>query len=187
MSRSEYEVLLLDARAGYAVYTEKDSSFWVGFGYSSLKLEHDISDLSRVYVSQVYPGAAGNVFGDYRTYEAKYKMPYLAAWFDMKYKKSFTGSIGVGWSPVVRTDSEDHFINYDTLYEAEGKGNAYMIGIRGDYHFARFFTVGMSFNYTKINTRGEEEQYDSYALTRTIDYRDYTEVMRTLINIGIAF
>jgi hypothetical protein len=45
----------------------------------------------------------------------------------------------------------------------------------------------MSFNYTKINTSGEQEQYDSGALTRTIDQRDYAEVMRTLINIGCSF
>jgi hypothetical protein len=62
-----------------------------------------------------------------------------------------------------------------------------MVCIQKNIHPAKNLTINVSFNYTKINTNGEQEQYDTGALTRTIGQRDYAEVMRTLINIRFSF
>jgi hypothetical protein len=80
-----------------------------------------------------------------------------------------------GYSPSVRVEDEDNHILRSLRTNAECDGDAFLVSLTGDCRFQTKWSLGLTYDYTKIDTVGIEDQYIDGTYWASVGHKNFSD------------
>ena len=124
-------------------------------GYRYQKFEYDIYHYKGTYWDVPVSGT-----GKVLDYEIKYNIPYIGFSSDLLFGKDdqFKLNLAFGYSDWAEAKDKDNHLLRGLYLENDCTGEAYLIGLNGDWKFWPRWILGFGAEYVDIDTKGVQHQ-----------------------------
>ena len=172
-------------------------TLYAGVGYIYQNYDYEMSDFRQWYPLRDYyslydsayysPGISGTGVG--LTYEITTHIPYLELAAKGNISENFTIGAYFRYSPMVKMKDEDNHLQRvpPILAQGECDGDAYILALNAKYKFARRWFLDFQFDYTKIDTKGDQKNYTEGTYAWTTDEEISSTQMFYSLSLGFSF
>lgn len=171
---------------GYLVDLNYTYNFWpikswgIGpfFGYRYQKFGLSAFNLNQIGYGPYTDPAHPEAYATYKdtqgrkwlSYMSEYQFPYLGLSSELNWKDKVSLLFNFGYSDWARakdqdshlypTEDEYYGMNHDMISRGKYKGEAYIMGFKGDLKFWPDWLFSLGTSYVSIDTKGSTRQYD---------------------------
>jgi outer membrane protease len=194
-SDTTLDAFIFDINLRYKVLSKKSNKtaldLFAGLGYRYENFEYKVSDLDQWYPSfENYFGFDfGHEFvsGTVLTYEVTYNIIYIEVGAAVDLFNRIGIDASIGYSPLVLVHDRDNHVLRDKISKGDLDGHAILYSINLSGHLVGNWFSTINFNYTRIETDGEQKQYFSNIFYATIDEEVTSSQTSAFIHLGYSF
>jgi outer membrane protease len=194
-SDTEADTLTADIAARYYLnpwqHKKTGVSVFIGVKYSWQRFEFIMSDLDQRYPSmEDYYGFEMEhvvVSGKVMEYKVTKTIPALIAGAQVASVSGLFLDAVFGYSPYTTVNDEDRHLLRSVTSKSDCEGNAVLLSVSGQYRFGGRWSLGLAYDYTAVDTEGEEKQYVDGQYSATIEQKNFSDLHAVELTLGFLF
>ncbi len=194
-SDTETDAVIADVSLRYSfmqrVWRKAEFSFFIGGKSIYQKFDFKTSDLDQWYPSanslSGYDIGHDKISGKVLIYKMTEWIPAVITGMDLTASQKFSLDVMFGYAPYATAKDEDHHLLRSLTTKSDCDGDAILFSLTGDYRLLNRWGLGLSYDYTKMDTKGHEKQYQDGEYSATVDHKNFTTLQTFGVRLHYLF